>query len=120
MVCYLTLNRFILAQTRSGEPALSFYNSHKDTCKTVYNTLGENEDFFTTYEDWLHAIDGFKANISFDLKEAFTCINCGVSPRYFVADGKNVGPTKRKLLPLNLTELSAPKDDVPLREGFKK
>ena len=57
----------------------------------MYLTLGEKEEFSTSYDDWIYATDGFKANISINFNDAFTCLNCQTSPRYFVADGKNIG-----------------------------
>ena len=112
LVCYLTLNRFILSQQRGKDNALSFYNTLVDNFSTL------NRTFDVTYSDWLVAKDGFLASLSLDVEEAFQCGNCGKSPRYLVADGTSIAPTKRKLMQHNLSELGPhPHDKQSLSQG---
>ena len=65
-------------------------------------------------------MDGFVFNLQFDLEMAFSCMNCGISPKYFVGDGKCTGPLQRKLEGLNVSELSShPNDKNVLKQGSK-
>ena len=56
-----------------------------------------------TYKDLHRAICGFMNNLKIDFKKAFSCPIHGNSPEWIVADGKNVGPLKRRVD--HLTEL---------------
>ena len=60
------------------------------------NSIGVKTNL--TQKDFLRATNGFISRIVFheDLK-TFSCPKCGVAPKYFVADGKSDGPTKRKV-----------------------
>ena len=51
-----------------------------------------------TQKDFTRATNGFISKIKFhvDIK-TFSCPNCGTSPKYLVADGKEDGPSKRKV-----------------------
>ena len=56
LICYLTLNRFILSQQRGKDNVSSFYNTMVDNFTTL------NRSLVVTYSDWLTAKDGFLAN----------------------------------------------------------
>lgn len=62
-----------------------------------------------TYHDLHRAVCGFFRKLKFDEKIAFTCPTHGSTPRFLCADGKNLGPTKRKVK--NLKELDNHDDD---------
>ena len=106
MVCYLTMNKYILSMVNSGTSVYAFHKTISDNCKSL------GTSFNCSYRKFLQACDGFVNNLSFDLKECFTCINCGISPRYFTGDGKeNLAPLQRKLREAGITELSSHPDD---------
>ena len=73
------------------------------------NSTGQNSTLYNQL--WLRAIDGFVLNLEFDAKSAFSCQNCGRSPKYFVGDGKCTGPLQKKLEGVNVHELSSHPDD---------
>ena len=77
----------------------------------------EGKSFGLDYNTFLKAVDSYQDNLSFDYKEAYTCINCGISPKYFVGDGKTLAPLKRKFKNLNLSEFSPhPEDKESLKQ----
>ena len=105
MIEYSLLNKYILSMANSGATVKSFHRTIEESCLMDYNTF-------------LKAVDGYQDNLSIDYKAAFTCINCGISPRYFVGDGKILAPLKRKLKDLNLSEFSPhPEDKQSLEQG---
>ena len=73
-----------------------------------------------SYHIFYKAVDGFVQNLELDYSNCFSCTNCGVTPRYFVGDGKCIGPLQKKLAGLNISELGAhPDDDLILKQGSK-
>ena len=111
-VCYLTLNKWLISFLRSGVTAKSYLNTIADNCKTTGRT------FTLKYPKWLESTNAFKANIEIDYDEAFTCIRCQGEPSYLTCDGKTIAPLKKKLTPLNLSELSShPEDTEILAQG---
>ena len=62
-----------------------------------------------TYNDLHRAVCGFKRRLKFDEKVAFSCPTHGNTPRFLSVDGKNMGPTKRKVK--NLKELERHDED---------
>ena len=90
---------------RNGTSVNGFYLSLSDYCKSegLNCSIGPGK--------FLEAVNRFKANLSFDLKEAFQCTNCGIHGQFIVADGVAIGPAWRKVKDLNLQELSPPADD---------
>ena len=66
-----------------------------------FESIQDNAESFgvscsLSYDDLHGASVGFSWNLQFDLKTAFSCPKHGVKPKWIVADGKNLGPTKRK------------------------
>ena len=55
------------------------------------------------------SICGFFTNLEFDIKKAFSCPTHGTSPPWLVADGKALGPLKKRVK--HLTELDVAKED---------
>ena len=62
-----------------------------------------------TYNDLYRAVSGFNRRLKFDEKVAFSCPTHGNTPRFLNVDGKNMGPTKRKVK--HLEELERHEDD---------
>ena len=115
MVCYLTLDAYVIDMVRSGSTVRAFHS--KMLQKTKSRT---KNNYDLSYDEFLTAKEGFFANAQVDVKQSFSCTNCGTSPRYFVADGTSLAPLKRKLEPLNLSELSPhPEDKTPLSQSSK-
>ena len=54
----------------------------------MLSTNCKNYNFDLSYKVFNTAADGFVYNLEFDLEDCFTCVNCGISPRWFVGDGK--------------------------------
>ena len=112
MIEYSLLNKYILSMANSGTTVKSFHRTIEESC------LMDGDSFGLDYNTFLKAVDGYQDNLSIDYKAAFTCINCGISPRYFVSDGKIIAPLKRKLKDLNLSEFSPhPEDKQSLEQG---
>jgi hypothetical protein len=69
-----------------------------------------------TYNDLHRAVVGFFRNLDIDIKLAFSCPNHGSKPKWITADGKNLGPTKRRCK--NVKELDRhPEDDDILAQS---
>ena len=115
MVDYITLQSYLISMVNSGSTAYSYHKTIKDLCQS----LGNN--FSCSYQTFLEACDGFVNNLKFDLKVCFSCTNCGISPKYFVGDGKaDIAPLQRKLKANNVSELSShPEDKNILSQGSK-
>ena len=73
-----------------GLPIYSQYKSMKDNGETfcIKSEL--------TYRDLHRAVLGFFQNLEFDEQLAFACPRHGTKPNWIVADGKNLGPTKKR------------------------
>ena len=89
MVCYLTLNNFML-KFKSGHPMNAWYESRKMSLWSIGLST------HLTYKDWLRSVSGYFFHLEFK-PEVWICPTCKTSPDYFVADGKESGPTKRKV-----------------------
>ena len=79
-----------------------------------FKSIQDNAESFgvscsLTYDDLHRASVGFTRNLEFDLKTAFSCPKHGVKPKWIIADGKNLGPTKRKCK--DIVELDSCSDD---------
>ena len=111
---YILLQKFIVSFVTTGETAYGFYQSLVTDCKC------NGEKFSCSYRQFLDVTDGFQNNCEYDLIEAFTCITCGTTPRYFIGDGKcDIAPLMRKIDALNIKELSKhPDDEHVLKQGF--
>ena len=102
---YQVLSKYVISMVRNGTSMNGFYLSLSDYCKSEGLSCSIDPGKF------LEAVNGFKANLSFDLKEVFQCTNCGVHGQFIVADGMATGPAWWKVKDLNLQELSLPADD---------
>ena len=91
LVCYRTLNKFLLDHFDSGTACNSFHKTLRRECITTGNS------FNLSYDKFLEACDGFKTNAEIDIIEAFTCTTCKRDPKYITAG---------KFLELFLFELS--------------
>ena len=49
-----------------------------------------------TYDDLHRAVAGFSRNLEFDEYLAFSCQKHGIKPKWITAEGKNLGPTRKK------------------------
>ena len=55
-----------------------------------------------------------------DKTQAFSCPTCGIDPKFFVGDGKCVGPLRKKLDGLDINELGChPEDKKIHKQGSK-
>ena len=114
MVCYFTLLNHVHSWVNSGISAYATFRAIKN------NISSRGQESSLSQQLWTRAVDGFVFNLTFDLEMAFSCINCGISPKYFVGDGKCTGPLQRKLHGLNVSELSSHPDDRNiLQQGSK-
>ena len=83
--------------------------------KAMFESIKDNSEAYgvtssVVYSNIHRATIGFFRNLQFDDKYAFSCPNHGVNPKWIVADGKNIGPTKSKCK--NLNELDCNPDDT--------
>ena len=107
-VDYTLLLGYVHKWRTSGMPMFAYFKSISDCAKScgVSSTL--------TYKDIQRSICGFFANLKFDDQKAFSCPTHGTSPQWIVADGKNVGPLKRRVS--HLKELDVAEDDDAILE----
>ena len=114
MVCYFTLQNYLHNWVNSGITKYAFFKSIKNNLKSI------GQISCLSYHVFYKAVDGFVQNLSLDYKECFSYLNCGVDPKYFVGDGKCIGPLQKKLAGLKLSELSShPNDDKILEQGSR-
>ena len=74
-----------------------------------------------TYKDLHCAVCGFYRKLKFDEHRVFSCPDHGTTPRFLNTDGKNLGPTKRKVK--HIAELDKHPDDedvLPQSTFFSK
>ena len=71
-----------------------------------------------TYHDLHRAICGFFRRLKFDESKAFSCPTHGTTPRFLNTDGKNMGPTKRKVKHLEELERHPNDDEVLPQSTF--
>ena len=71
-----------------------------------------------TYHDLHRAVCGFFRRLKFDEKVAFSCPTHGTTPRFLNTDGKNMGPTKRKVRHLEELERHPNDDEVLAQSTF--
>ena len=96
MVDYVTLQSCVLSMVNGGTTQYAFHKTIKDNCESLGNRFSCN------YQTFLEASDGFVNNLEFDLQTCFSCMNCGISPKYFVGDGKaDNGNYQQELFELN-------------------
>ena len=70
------------------------------------------------YDDLHRSICGFMNNLDIDFQRAYQCQTHGTSPKWVVADGKNVGPLSRRVN--HLKELDVDHSDTRiLRQSTK-
>ena len=69
---------------------LGSYEARKDSFKNIGLQTS------LTYQDWCRGVTGFFQNLTFE-ETVWFCPVCKKNPPYFVADGKEAGPTKRKV-----------------------
>ena len=120
VMCRRTLGNCNCRQRYDGHPQLLWYlgkgkfinysvpvNLHHNfvngrlSIHAQFESIQDNAESFgvscsLSYDDLHGASVGFSWNLQFDLKTAFSCPKHGVKPKWIVADGKNLGPTKRK------------------------
>ena len=112
---YVTLNSFIIQYVNCGITTYGFHKSIRDNCRAI------GSQFSITYEAFNQACDGFVYLMNYDEEEAYSCSNCGLSPEFFVGDGKmDCAPLRRKLNDLGVKEFGpSEKDKNILRQGSK-
>ena len=112
MVCYFALQNYVHTWVCSGTSCYSAYKTIK------MNAVSNGKPCTLTYQNWLKSCDGFVSLLDIDKSQAFSCPTCGIAPKYFVGDGKCVGPLRRKLEGLNINELGChPDDNTILPQG---
>ena len=84
-----------------------------------FKSIQDNDEAFgvsrsLTYDDLHRASVGFFRNLEFDQKVVLSCPKHGVKPKWIVADGKNLGPTKIKCK--DMAELDSHPDDNQVLE----
>ena len=72
------------------------------------------------YHDLHRAVCGFFRRLKFDANVAFSCPTHGTTPRFLNTDGKNLGPTKRKVRHLEELERHQNDDQVLPQSTFFK
>ena len=102
-VDYTVLHQHLHRMRANGIGTYAEYRSLQDSL----DSLGISSSL--TYHDLHKAVCGFFRRLKFDETSAFSCPTHGSTPRFLNADGKNLGPTKRKVR--NLTELEKHEDD---------
>ena len=94
---------------------LSMFANYK-TIKKNYETNGITSQ--VTYNDMHRASVGFFRNLDFDENMAFSCPTHGSKPKWITADGKNIGPTKKKCKDLSELDVQSEDDQVLPQSTF--
>ena len=89
MVCYFALQNYLHTWVCSGTSCYSAYKTIK------MNAVSNGKPCTLTYQNWLKSCDGFVSLLDIDKSQAFSCPTCGIAPKYFVGDGKCVGPLRK-------------------------
>ena len=114
MVCYFALQNYLHTWVCSGTSCYSAYKTMK------MNAVSNGKPCTLTYQNWLKSCDGFVSLLDVDKNKAFSCPVCGIAPKFFVGDGKCVGPLRRKLDGLDIDELGChPEDKKIHKQGSK-
>ena len=100
--CYSFLSSYMHNMRANGTPMNGMLRAR---CERL-NSIGVKTTL--KHQDFTRASNGFISKITFE-ENTFSCPKCGDSPKYFVADGKSDGPTKRKVD--HLKELGAADED---------
>ena len=90
-VDYTLLHSYLHKWRASGISMYALYRSIVDGAESCGITCS------ITYPDIHRAVCGFFCNLVFDVQKAFSCPTHGNSPRWIVADGKALGPLKRRV-----------------------
>ena len=69
-----------------------------------------------TYKDIHRSVCGFFSNLTFNVEKAFSCPTHGTSPKWMVADGKALGPLKRRVNHLQELDIH-PEDKTVLEQS---
>ena len=87
--------------------------------KSIYNSaMSSGISCTLKYDDLHRSICGFMNNLDIDFQRAYQCPTHGTSPKWVVADGKNVGPLSRRVN--HLKELDVDHSDTRiLRQSTK-
>ena len=103
-VDYTLLHQHLHRMRASGIGTYAEFRSIQDSL----DSIGISSSL--TYHDLHRAVCGFFRRLKFDEKYAFSCPMHGTTPKFLCADGKNLGPTKRKVK--SLKELERHEDDL--------
>ena len=106
MVDYLTLIGYLQHFCHRGMPIDTFWNSREATFKS----LGLKSSSLKK-ENWNKAVRGFVSRLRYS-KDTWLCPRCTDTPPHLVADGKFLGPAKRKVD--HLRELNHHEEDEEL------
>ena len=109
-VDYTLLLSYLHKWRASGISMYAMFRSIVDTAESCGVTSS------LKYPDIHRSICGFFCNIQFDVLKAFSCPNHGTSPRWIVADGKALGPLKRRVEHLMEFDI-ADDDDMVLEQS---
>lgn len=92
MVDYLTLFGFIQEFCHGGLPMDTFWKSRE----AAFKSMGLKSSSLKK-ENWNKAVRGFVNCLQYS-KDIWICPHCKDTPPYLVADGKFLGPAKRKVI----------------------
>ena len=108
-VDYSLLYSYLFKWRSSGLSISAMFRSLKDLADSCEVTVDLN------YQDLHRSICGFMCNLSFDIEQAFSCPEHGTSPKWIVADGKAIGPLKKRVKHLQELDI-APTDSKILEQ----
>ena len=111
-VDYTLLHLHLHRMRTNGIGTYAEYKSMKD----ALDSLGISSSL--TYHDLHRAICGFFRKLKFNENIAFSCPTHGTTPRFLNTDGKNMGPTKRKVKHLEELERHPADDQILPQSTF--
>ena len=113
-VDYTFLYSYLQKWVNSGLKIFALWKSVRDS------SLFAGISCTLTYKDLHRSICGFFNNLEIDFKTAFSCPVHGVSPKWIVSDGKNLGPLKRRVEHLKELEPEAADDRILIQSTKSK
>ena len=108
--CYTLLLSYLHKWRTSGIAMYAMYRSIVDLAESSGITCD------LTYKDIHRSVCGFFSNLTFNVEKAFSCPTHGTSPKWMVADGKALGPLKRRVNHLQELDIH-PEDKTVLEQS---
>ena len=106
--CYSMLLSYLHKWRTSGIAMYAMFKSIRDLSESSGITCD------LTYQDIHRSVCGFFSNLTFNVEKAFACPTHGTAPKWMVADGKALGPLKRRVN--HLQELDIHPEDIKVLE----